>query len=127
MNFTRWSARLPGTQRRAAARTDRGAGPSQPPSTASGGANGSVPAARAETVPRTRPPAPDKPDNASDESAGKTAAGATRRAATATATADAPQAEGPVPTLDGLSAHEVLGQLPALVAVVYGPEHRVAY
>ncbi|MEV0262959.1 SpoIIE family protein phosphatase [Streptomyces sp. NPDC050617] len=129
MNFTRWSARLPGTQRRAAARTDRGAGPSQPPSTASGGANGSVPAARAETVPRTRLHAADKPaDKTPDKSADKAAdkaCGATRR--TATATADAPEAQGPVPTLDGLSVHEVLGQLPALVAVVYGPEHRVAY
>ncbi|MFH8986049.1 SpoIIE family protein phosphatase [Streptomyces varsoviensis] len=114
MNFTRWSARLPGTQRRAAARTDRGTTPPQPPTTASGGANGSVPAARAEAVPRTRPAAVDG-----------TAGGATRR--TPTATADAPEADGPVPTLDGLSVHEVLGQLPALVAVVYGPEHRVAY
>ncbi|MEV0281719.1 SpoIIE family protein phosphatase [Streptomyces sp. NPDC050610] len=114
MNFTRWSARLPGTQRRAAARTDRGTGPSQTPNTTSGGANGSVPAARAETVPRTRPSAVDG-----------AAAGATRR--TAIATADDPAAEGPVPTLDGLSVHDVLGQVPALVAVVYGPEHRVAY
>ena len=42
MNFTRWSARLPGTQRRAAARTDH-AGSSAP-------RVDSVPAARAEQL-----------------------------------------------------------------------------
>ncbi|MGW6743364.1 ATP-binding SpoIIE family protein phosphatase [Streptomyces sp. NPDC055025] len=74
MNFTRWSARLPGTQRRAAARTDRG----------------SVPAARAEYEQR--------PDPVTD-----------------------------VPALEDLSVGEILGGLPALVALLYGPEHRVAY
>ncbi|WP_046501565.1 ATP-binding SpoIIE family protein phosphatase [Streptomyces odonnellii] len=74
MNFTRWSARLPGTQRRAAARTDRG----------------SVPAARAEYE--------QPPDPVTD-----------------------------LPALDDLSAGEILGGLPALVALLYGPEHRLAY
>ncbi len=89
MNFTRWSARLPGTQRRAAARADR------TPATASqdraGGAAGagSVPAARAEATP----------------------------------TADAE----PVPSLEALCVHDILGKVPALVALVYGPDHRVAY
>ncbi|KJY41281.1 PAS/PAC sensor protein [Streptomyces sp. NRRL B-1568] len=94
MNFTRWSARLPGTQRRAAARADRTAStPSQPAADtpqAPAGA-GSVPAARAECA----PPSADEP--------------------------------GAVPTLDGLSVHAILGQVPALVAVVYGPDHRIAY
>ncbi|MBP2403712.1 ATP-binding SpoIIE family protein phosphatase [Streptomyces syringium] len=91
MNFTRWSARLPGTQRRAAARTDRTAAP---PSTtaATTGAGGAVPAARAETTP-----------------------------------AGAPAPGSPVPTLDGLSVHDILGQVPALVALVHGPDHRIAY
>ncbi|SPE54126.1 Phosphoserine phosphatase RsbU [Streptomyces netropsis] len=91
MNFTRWSARLPGTQRRAAARTDRTAAP---PSTtaATTGAGGAVPAARAETTP-----------------------------------AGAPAPSSPVPTLDGLSVHDILGQVPALVALVHGPDHRIAY
>ncbi|MGP4004631.1 ATP-binding SpoIIE family protein phosphatase [Streptomyces sp. 8N706] len=31
------------------------------------------------------------------------------------------------PTVDGMSVHDVLGQVPGLVAVVHGPEHRVAY
>ena len=74
MNFTRWSARLPGTQRRAAARSDRG----------------SVPAARGEYE--------QQPDPVTD-----------------------------VPALEDLSVREILGGLPALAALVYGPEHRVAH
>ncbi|MFF2537629.1 ATP-binding SpoIIE family protein phosphatase [Streptomyces cyaneofuscatus] len=92
MNFTRWSARLPGTQRRAAARDDRSP----------------VPAARAEyaqaqaaaTLPDGSLPVP--PD-----------------------TAPAPAAPGPA--LDDLSAREILGRLPAAVALLHGPDHRVAY
>ncbi|MFJ9571613.1 ATP-binding SpoIIE family protein phosphatase [Streptomyces bacillaris] len=92
MNFTRWSARLPGTQRRAAARDDRSP----------------VPAARAEyaqaqaaaTLPDgTLPATPD--------------------------TATAPTATGPA--LDDLSAREILGRLPVAVALLHGPDHRVAY
>ncbi|MFJ2174666.1 SpoIIE family protein phosphatase [Streptomyces sp. NPDC087851] len=83
MNFTRWSARLPGTQRRAAARTDRG----------------SVPAARGEYEQKSEPPA-DIPS--------------------------VPCASA-VPSLEELSVREILGELPALVALVYGPDHRVAY
>ncbi|RLV01607.1 PAS sensor protein [Streptomyces griseocarneus] len=103
MNFTRWSARLPGTQRRAAARAERleradraAAAPSQPaPPSAP---TGSVPAARAEAAP-TAPSGPAGP----------------------------PCPDDPVPTLAGLSVHDILGQVPALVAVVYGPDHRLAY
>ncbi|MEU4891895.1 SpoIIE family protein phosphatase [Streptomyces sp. NPDC044780] len=99
MNFTRWSARLPRTQRRIAARADRGARRPQPAAAAGGG---SVPAARGERADasgRGEPPA--------------------------AAPSDA--APAAVPTLDGLSVHDLLGQVPALVAVVYGPEHRIAY
>ncbi|MER0447179.1 SpoIIE family protein phosphatase [Streptomyces sp. Edi4] len=81
MNFTRWSARLPGTQRRAAARTDRSD-------------RGSVPAARGASGPRPEP----WPDDVTEP-----------------------------PSLDDLSVRDILGQLPALVALVTGPEHRVAY
>ncbi|MFJ9034166.1 SpoIIE family protein phosphatase [Streptomyces sp. NPDC102274] len=80
MNFTRWSARLPGTQRRAAARTGRG----------------SVPAARGEYEQQPDP----EPD---------------------------PAPVTDVPALEDLSVREILGGLPALVALLYGPEHRVAY
>ncbi|MBI0296641.1 SpoIIE family protein phosphatase [Streptomyces sp. PRKS01-29] len=99
MNFTRWSARLPRTQRRLAARADRGARRPKP-AAASGG--GSVPAARGE---RADPSERGEPSAAPSDAAPPAA----------------------VPTLDGLSAHDLLGQVPALVAVVYGPEHRIAY
>ncbi|MFE9776459.1 SpoIIE family protein phosphatase [Streptomyces sp. NPDC005931] len=81
MNFTRWSARLPGTQRRAAARTEHTVSPDRQ-------GDGSVPAARAERF-----------------------------------TDDAP----PVPAVDDLRVREVLDRVPSLVALVHGPEHRVAY
>ncbi|MFE2294483.1 SpoIIE family protein phosphatase [Streptomyces sp. NPDC059452] len=93
MNFTRWSARLPGTQRRAAARDDRSP----------------VPAARAEyaqaqaaaTLPDgAAPPAPPE---------------------------SAPAPAVPGPALDDLSAREILGRLPVAVALLHGPDHRVAY
>ncbi|MFI1656671.1 SpoIIE family protein phosphatase [Streptomyces sp. NPDC020472] len=80
MNFTRWSARLPGTQRRAARGTE-----------------GSVPAARGEY--------------------GQQLEQLTDGAAEA---AD-------VPALEDFSVRELLGRLPGLVALVYGPEHRIAY
>ncbi|MFJ8078933.1 SpoIIE family protein phosphatase [Streptomyces sp. NPDC096176] len=83
MNFTRWSSRLPGTQRRAAARgIDPGLSPTQR-------SEGSVPAARGEYG-QPEPP----PD---------------------------------VPALEDFSVPEILGRLPALVALVHGPEHRVVY
>ncbi|SED03338.1 Serine phosphatase RsbU, regulator of sigma subunit [Streptomyces sp. 2131.1] len=85
MNFTRWSARLPGTQRRAA-RDD----------------HSSVPAARAEY---------------SRAEAG-----------------EGPPQNGPAgsplpsaPDLEDLTALDILGRLPALVALVHGPDHRIAY
>ncbi|KND34572.1 SpoIIE family protein phosphatase [Streptomyces anulatus] len=92
MNFTRWSARLPGTQRRAAARDDRS----------------SVPAARAESaLPDGSPALPDDPSPASSGPASTEALSG--------------------PALDDLSAREILGRLPAPVALLHGPDHRVAY
>ncbi|MFJ2438412.1 SpoIIE family protein phosphatase [Streptomyces anulatus] len=92
MNFTRWSARLPGTQRRAAARDDRS----------------SVPAARAESARADGSPA--LPDDASPASSGRASTEAL-----------------PGPALDDLSAREILGRLPAPVALLHGPDHRIAY
>ncbi|MFF0429882.1 MULTISPECIES: SpoIIE family protein phosphatase [unclassified Streptomyces] len=86
MNFTRWSARLPGTQRRAARGTE-----------------GSVPAARGEYGPQLEHPA-DSADGADE----------------AVEAAD-------VPALEDFSVRELLGRLPGLVALAYGPEHRIAY
>ncbi|MFF8917930.1 SpoIIE family protein phosphatase [Streptomyces sp. NPDC015032] len=91
MNFTRWSARLPGTQRRAAARDDRS----------------SVPSARAEYARPGAGPCPPDSDTHSDTHS--------------TSSGD----RGPTP--EDLSARDILGQLPALVALVYGPDHRIAY
>jgi hypothetical protein len=80
VNLTRWTIRLPGTQRRNAA--------------ASAGADsGGVPAARAE---RVDPPAGD----------GRNSGGR---------------------GIDALAIHELLGQVPAPVAVLHGDEHRIAY
>jgi serine phosphatase RsbU (regulator of sigma subunit)/anti-sigma regulatory factor (Ser/Thr protein kinase) len=77
VNFTRWSARLPGTQRRAARGTE-----------------GSVPAARGEYGQQL--------EHLAEEAAD-------------------------VPALEDFSVRELLGRLPGLVALVYGPEHRIAY
>ncbi|AEY90229.1 magnesium or manganese-dependent protein phosphatase [Streptomyces hygroscopicus subsp. jinggangensis 5008] len=81
MNFTRWSARLPGTQRRAAARTETAVSLDRR-------GEGSVPAARA----------------------GQPADGT-----------------APVPAVDELPARDVLDRVPALVALLHGPDHRIAY
>ncbi|MFE1908758.1 SpoIIE family protein phosphatase [Streptomyces gardneri] len=85
MNFTRWSARLPGTQRRAARGTE-----------------GSVPAARGEYGQQLEQLPEDTEGTAAD-----------------------PAAE--VPALEDFSVRELLGRLPGLVALVCGPEHRIAY
>ncbi len=110
VNFTRWSARLPGTQRRAAARDDRS----------------SVPSARAEYArPETesRPPGdgpgPDTPGGSPDGGPGGTGDG-TKDGARAR-----PPGGGTV--LENLSARDLLGRLPALVALVHGPDHRIEY
>ncbi|GGQ10570.1 ATP-binding SpoIIE family protein phosphatase [Streptomyces roseolilacinus] len=105
MNFTRWSARFPGTQRRAAARgTDPGAAP------ASRG-EGSVPAARGEYGQQPAPGADDDPSAPPGAPGGP----------------PAPGARPAPPALEDFSVREILGHLPGLVALTYGPDHRVAY
>ncbi|MGW3682047.1 ATP-binding SpoIIE family protein phosphatase [Streptomyces prasinus] len=81
MNFTRWSARLPGTQRRAAARGEHTVSPDRR-------GEGSVPTARAGQA------------------------------------AEHPR---PVPAVDDLRVREVLDHVPSLVALLHGPDHRIAY
>ncbi|MCP3754812.1 ATP-binding SpoIIE family protein phosphatase [Streptomyces sp. TBY4] len=105
MNFTRWSARFPGTQRRAAARSEHAAAQAKR-------GEGSVPAARgaaghSATGPDGCPADPTVRGTGSGPAAGGT--------------------ETPAPSLDELSVRDVLDRLPALVALVHGPEHRVAY
>lgn len=112
--FTRWSAKLPGTQRRAAARSDRAA-PGTP------------------AVPPTAAPAPPAVPAAADGAPSAPTAATTGSVPAARAehpdpapTQDRTPAALP-PTVDALSVHDILGTIPALVAVVYGPEHRLAY
>ncbi|WP_149827650.1 ATP-binding SpoIIE family protein phosphatase [Streptomyces tailanensis] len=97
MNFTRWSARLPGTQRRAAARTEHTVTPDRR-------GEGSVPAARAER--QTDDPPDDTPSVPS-----------------VSAVPGGPS----VPAVDDLPTREILDRIPALVALVHGPDHRTAY
>ncbi|MGW1278087.1 ATP-binding SpoIIE family protein phosphatase [Streptomyces tsukubensis] len=112
MNFTRWSARLPGTQRRAAARrTDRGLSLSpRPPRRGEGRADDrgeETPGARPDdpgAVPAARADGPPVPDNAPDR-----------------------PADPEPPALEDFPVRELLGRLPGLVALLYGPEHRIAY
>ncbi|MDJ0386322.1 ATP-binding SpoIIE family protein phosphatase [Streptomyces sp. G-G2] len=114
MNFTRWSARFPGTQRRAAARIEHAAAQAKR-------GEGSVPAARggradpSATGPERTPPTRDgDPTGPTDLTVSGTGTGSAAAIAA-------------VPSLDVLSVREVLGCLPARVALVHGPEHRIAY
>ncbi|WP_328303893.1 serine/threonine-protein phosphatase [Streptomyces sp. NBC_00435] len=122
MNFTRWSARFPGTQRRAAARSEHAAAQAKR-------GEGSVPAARGAVGHS----ATCQDGGPADPTVRGTGTGSATATATATVTAATAAARGtggpaaPVPSLDELSVREVLGRLPALVALVHGPEHRVAY
>lgn len=116
--FTRWSAKLPGTQRRAAARSDRAA---------------PRPAAGTPAAPPTAAPAPSAVPAAADGAPSAPTAATTGSVPAARAehadpapTQDRTPATLP-PTVDALSVHDILGTIPALVAVVYGPEHRLAY
>ncbi|MGA4877958.1 ATP-binding SpoIIE family protein phosphatase [Streptomyces lydicamycinicus] len=118
MIFTRWSAKLPGTQRRAAARSDRAA---------------PRPAAGTPAAPPTAAPAPSAVPAAADGAPSAPTAATTGSVPAARAehadpapTQDRTPATLP-PTVDALSVHDILGTIPALVAVVYGPEHRLAY
>ncbi|MFJ6798799.1 SpoIIE family protein phosphatase [Streptomyces sp. NPDC091268] len=114
MNFTRWSARFPGTQRRAAARSEHAA----------------VQAKRGEgAVPAARGAAGTSATAADSGPADPTGSGAGTGSGTGSGTATGPGAPAATfaPSLEELSVREVLDRLPALVALVHGPEHRVAY
>ncbi|WP_330335107.1 SpoIIE family protein phosphatase [Streptomyces sp. NBC_00536] len=116
MNFTRWSARFPGTQRRAAARTEHAAaqakrGEGSVPAARGGRADPAGTGAGAERTPSTRDGCPADPTDATVSGTGTGSAAALAA----------------VPSLDVLSVREVLGCLPARVALVHGPEHRIAY
>lgn len=112
MNFTRWSARFPGTQRRAAARSEHTAAQAKR-------GEGSVPAARGAAGHSATGPDGCPADPTVRGTGSAPGAGCAPAAADGTAT--------PAPSLDELSVRDVLDRLPALVALVHGPEHRVAY
>ncbi|MFF3091705.1 SpoIIE family protein phosphatase [Streptomyces nojiriensis] len=132
MNFTRWSARFPGTQRRAAARSEHAAAQAKR-------GEGAVPAARggrADPGAERPTPADGRPADPTVSGTGSGSSGSTGTGSgSGTGTPTSPAASPPrrsgvltaVPSLDELSVREVLGRLPALVALVHGPEHRVAY
>ncbi|MER5764873.1 ATP-binding SpoIIE family protein phosphatase [Streptomyces sp. NPDC002082] len=112
MNFTRWSARFPGTQRRAAARSEHAAAQAKR-------GEGSVPAARGAAGHSAA-----GPDGCP---ADPTVRGTGSTPGTGSAPAAADGTGTPAPSLDELSVRDVLDRLPALVALVHGPDHRVAY
>ncbi|WP_406087942.1 SpoIIE family protein phosphatase [Streptomyces virginiae] len=124
MNFTRWSARFPGTQRRAAARSEHAAAQAKR-------GEGAVPAARGGRA----DPGAERSTPADGHPADPTVSGTGSGSGVGTGTSPSPATSPPrgtgvltaVPSLDELSVREVLGRLPALVALVHGPEHRVAY
>ncbi|MEU6208867.1 ATP-binding SpoIIE family protein phosphatase [Streptomyces sp. NPDC047023] len=121
MNFTRWSARFPGTQRRAAARTEHAAAQAKR-------GEGAVPAARgSRTDPAAERSTPTADGHPADPTVTGTGTGTGPGRGTAATALPQPGTLTTVPSLDELSAREVLGRLPALVALVHGPEHRVAY
>ncbi|MBZ9596700.1 serine/threonine-protein phosphatase [Streptomyces yangpuensis] len=131
MNFTRWSARFPGTQRRAAARTEHAAAQAKRGEGAVPAARGGRPDPGAE---RSTPAADGHPADPTVSGTGSGSGPAPGTAAatgtgTGTGTAPAPRTGvlTAVPSLDELPVREVLGRLPSLVALVHGPEHRVAY
>jgi serine phosphatase RsbU (regulator of sigma subunit)/anti-sigma regulatory factor (Ser/Thr protein kinase) len=166
VNFTRWSARLPGTQRRTSAaraaraaaaqaqQTSESADTAGTAETADDADAGTVPAARTEgrgntAVPDTgdtAEPADTGQDgpNASSSSgssvdsvtattsnASARTAGAAEQPDAACTTAATPQDAIPrahvTRSIDALSVHDLLGQVPALAAVVHGADHRIAY
>jgi PAS domain S-box-containing protein len=104
VNFTRWSPRLPGTQRRAATQTPSdGTKAAGPPRTGK-------PAKGARSSRRWRSPAAD-PDVLG----------------TVPAQLRGEETDGVPPGIAALSVAELLGRAPALAAVVHGPDHRIAY
>ncbi|KOU26196.1 PAS/PAC sensor protein [Streptomyces sp. XY593] len=129
VNFTRWSARFPGTQRRAAARTEHAAAQAKRGEGAVPAARGGRPDPGAE---RSTPAADGHPADPTVSGTGTgsgtgSGSGSSSGPGTGTTPAQRTGVLTAVPSLDELSVREVLGRLPALVALVHGPEHRVAY
>jgi serine phosphatase RsbU (regulator of sigma subunit)/anti-sigma regulatory factor (Ser/Thr protein kinase) len=153
VNFTRWSARLPGTQRRnsaaqaaraAAAKaqqtpgnategvgddSDESASSDDGPESGSGSA-GTVPSARARGRAGSSP-AEAEPSGSSARTTRRTSSAASSSSKTARTNSEAVAAAAAsahvTRSIDALSVHDLLGQVPALAAVVHGADHRIAY
>jgi PAS domain-containing protein/anti-sigma regulatory factor (Ser/Thr protein kinase) len=123
VNFTRWSARLPGTQRRtAAARSAKGTKARRPSGERSPGEPPSGERPAGERPSGERPSVPAARSGGSRTGDGRRSA-ALRRAAEV----DRHAAHGLPGAIEALTVHDLLGQVPALAAVVHGPDHRIAY
>ncbi|MDJ1138549.1 ATP-binding SpoIIE family protein phosphatase [Streptomyces iconiensis] len=133
MNFTRWSARLPGTQRRTAAA--QAAIEAQQPSSDTPVTDGADPTGPSSGDDHDASPDADPVDpgaqprnadgaclpHADRASESPTVPGA--RDSGRPTGAQPPQQRG----VDALSVHGLLGQVPAPVAVVQGPDHRIVF
>ncbi|MGW5679429.1 ATP-binding SpoIIE family protein phosphatase [Streptomyces sp. NPDC003860] len=144
MNFTRWSSRLPGTQRRAAARrTDRGISSSpRPPQRGENRADDtdrSTDRGKDRAAAGAGPEADDERTRSDTrgESSVPAARGSLLRPARLRPifrTFDAPAAQEAdaaappaAPAPEDFAVRDLLGRIPGLVALLYGPEHRIAY
>lgn len=121
MNLTRWSARLPGTQRRnanaAAAKAAAAAAAAAGKGDGAGGGRAEGRADETAAVPSAR-------GEGSGPAANSVAA------ISATSARSSADGAGGLPSINGmdtLSVHDVVGQVPALIAVTYGPDHTVGY
>ncbi|MEU9338029.1 SpoIIE family protein phosphatase [Streptomyces sp. NPDC048290] len=117
MNFTRWSARLPGTQRRAAARAEHAAPLDRGPDGGrdTGGDRGD----RSARGDRGDGDSRDPGDGRDPRDGGSVPAARAEHL-----TADRPTA---TPAVEDLPVRDVLDRVPALVALVHGPDHRLGY
>ncbi|WP_405804360.1 SpoIIE family protein phosphatase [Streptomyces sp. NBC_01187] len=172
MNFTRWSARLPGTQRRTAA-AQAAIEAQQPASDTATGQDGTQEAADDASDADPGPlidvqaPVPDRTDEAAGSVVAQPQPGHEQDTPTVPGARHRPRAEGADRTkttgnagstgntkasgtsennesaertgragaephtqqrgIDALSVYELLGQVPALAAVVHGPDHRIGF
>lgn len=133
MNFTRWSARLPGTQRRTAA--SQAAIEARKPSSGTSGPDGADATEPPSAGAHDKDPGAEEADADGDADRQPRKPGGPR--APHSENAHVPGARtGGRPTADhaahqrGVDTHSVhgmLGQVPAPVAVVQGPDHRIAF
>ncbi|WP_236655704.1 ATP-binding SpoIIE family protein phosphatase [Streptacidiphilus carbonis] len=146
MNLTRWSSRLPGVQRRSALsprtqKTETGDVTAEQPIDSKDEESDHGLAGDAADV-RAPVPAPAKGAGGDDAgldagspgkaggtgSAGRTvAAGSKGSAGSAGSTGGVTAPRASVDGFDQPTVHDVLAHLPALVAVTYGPGHRIGY